>query len=82
MSSLCWSVVVFQSIHWAAIKRHSAIVELLLQYEANPNARNTAGWSVLQACMKKIGIPSNYCCSMVQMLTLDVIVVYDNPPLF
>lgn len=41
-------------IHWATIKKHSAVVELLLQYGANPNARNTAGRSVLQdACMKR-----------------------------
>lgn len=41
-------------IHWAAIKRHSTVVEVLLQYGANPNARNTAGRPVLQeACMKR-----------------------------
>lgn len=41
-------------IHWAAIKKHSTVVDLLLQYGANPNARNTAGRSVLQdACMKR-----------------------------
>ncbi|CAG8094086.1 unnamed protein product [Penicillium salamii] len=30
-------------IHWAAMKGHKHIVELLLQYGANPNARTTSG---------------------------------------
>jgi ankyrin repeat protein len=38
-------------IYWAVTKRQSAVVKLLLEYGANPNARTTAGRSVLQeAC--------------------------------
>lgn len=40
-------------IHWAIVGKHSVIVDLLLQYGANPNSRNTAGRSALQeACME------------------------------
>ena len=39
-------------LHWAALKRHSKIVELLLQHGANPNARTSSGRPALQeACM-------------------------------
>lgn len=40
-------------LHWAIVGKHSAIVDLLLQYGANPNSRNTAGRTCLQdACME------------------------------
>lgn len=38
-------------IYWAVTKRHSAVVKLLLKYGASPNARTTAGRTVIQeAC--------------------------------
>ncbi|KAJ5734757.1 hypothetical protein N7533_013160 [Penicillium manginii] len=40
-------------LHWAILFDHTAIVELLLQYRANPNAANGSGRTVLQeACFK------------------------------
>lgn len=39
-------------LHWAALKGHSEVVELLLQHGANLNARNSSGRPALQeACM-------------------------------
>lgn len=35
-------------IHWAAMEGHKHIVELLLRYGANPNARTTSGRTPLQ----------------------------------
>lgn len=35
-------------IHWAAMKGHKHIVELLLRYGANPNARTTSGRTPIQ----------------------------------
>lgn len=35
-------------LHWAARKGHKQVVELLLQYGANPNARGTAGRAPIQ----------------------------------
>ena len=38
-------------IYWAVTKMHSAVVKLLLKYGASPNARTTAGRTVIQeAC--------------------------------
>lgn len=38
-------------LHWAIANKHTKIANLLLQYGANPNSRNTAGRTVLQeAC--------------------------------
>lgn len=40
------------SLHWEAVRRHSEVVELLLQHGANPNARTSSGRPALQeACM-------------------------------
>lgn len=39
-------------LHWAAVRRHSEVVELLLQLGANPNARTSSGRPALQeACI-------------------------------
>lgn len=40
-------------LHWAIAKNHLAIVEILLQHRANPNAANSSGRTALQeACFK------------------------------
>lgn len=44
-------------LHWATIGNNStAIVKLLLDHGANPNARNTAGRTVLQEACKENAI--------------------------
>lgn len=48
MNDLPWMISGRMPIHWAAVNRHSAVVELFLQYGANPNGRNTPGRLVLQ----------------------------------
>ncbi|KAJ6035475.1 uncharacterized protein N7446_010238 [Penicillium canescens] len=45
-------------IYWAVTKRYSAVVKLLLEYGANPNARTTARRSVLQEACFMNGLAS------------------------
>ncbi|RAQ52622.1 ankyrin repeat and socs box protein [Aspergillus flavus] len=57
LSSYCFGRPAMASgrfpLHWAIAGNHIVVAELLLQYGANPNARNSPGRSALQeACMR------------------------------